>query len=155
MIDRNTAKKKRPLSITLIIVWIILAIIRGVSKIFASDRIEINKQIFGSTFSFVNYGIDILILIGFVIFLFMFVKRKRDTWKYFIYFLAFLMIGVLTGTSLMFLNFEKFAELTVSASGKSLADILPIFLFISPILVLGFYALVMYFVKKNRIYFEK
>jgi len=154
MMNKNkTQKRKIPISIILIIVWMVIAIISTLIKQFDMERLATNKIIMGVTLALLNYMIDFIILFGFVIFLFLFWKRK-NIWKYFIYFIVFLMIGELLSFALTILNIDKALEVV-----DILGILTPTSLIISSLFVillhLTFYFVVIYFTYKNRGYFEK
>ena len=62
-------KNKAPISITLIIIWIVLAGISTLLKQFDMSRLELNKQILGSSLGILNYFADWVIFGLFIFFM--------------------------------------------------------------------------------------
>ncbi len=146
-------KSKRPISIVLIMTWMVIAAFSALLKQFNLERLEMNKQIMGETLALSNYFIDFIILIGFIVFLYLFWKRK-NIWKYFIGFILFLIIGEL----LSFIYSILYADKILEPFGISKVISPTLLIIISSIVVflhLLFYSAVIYFVYKNRGYFTK
>jgi|SRR3989344_6869420 len=142
---------KRPPTITFLLIWISYMILRGFLKLINVEKIEQNKQIFG-WFAIVNYWIDIAILIVFIIILFSFIKRRANTWKYFIGLIIFLIIGTIVGQIIAFTHADKIIALV----GEDLP--LSIFLIssvISSIFLITFYVFIAIVTYRKRRYFNK
>jgi len=149
LINKNRFQK-RTIAITLVIVWMFYIILRGTLKAINYNRIELNKKIFG-TFAIVDYWIDIFILIAFILFVFLFIKRIPKTWKYFIYFIDFLIIGVIIGMVYNLFVIDKIVDvLSVSITPATflISNVLTSLFFIA------FYFLIIYLVYTNRSYFK-
>lgn len=151
--NKLNKKKKRPVAITLVIVWMFYMVLRGIFKAFNFERLELNKQIFGTLFALVNYWIDIAILILFVVFIILFIKKIPKTWKYFIYLISFLILGVIISIVYNILYFDKMASI-ILPNGFT-PTLLVVTSVVTYILLLVFYLIIIYFVYKNRGYFEK
>lgn len=144
-------QKKRPIAITLLLVWIGYMIFRGILKSINLERLELNKQILGK-FAIINYWIDLGILIVFILIFICLIKRRANTWRYLIAIVVFLMIGTVIGQILSIILANKI----IAISGQDLPR--SVFLFsmiISSIILLVFYSFVIFETYKNRFYFTK
>ncbi len=127
-------------------------VIRGIIKLFSFGKLERNAEIFGTTFAYVNYIINAAVLVVFVVFIVLFINKKKNTWRYFIYFIGFLILGVILSIILSVLYIDKVIEIL---PGYIPPNFLLALTFIALILLLAFYSLVIYFVYKNRRYFGR
>lgn len=149
--QNKTKQSKRPISIILIMIWMVIAAFSTLFKQFNLERLEMNKQIMGGVLALSNYFIDFFILIGFVTFIVLFWKRKR-AWKQFIGFIIFLIAGELFSFVYIIMHSSEILEplrITNVFSPKLLIIISLIVL----LLHLLFYVLIIYFTYKNRNYF--
>lgn len=145
----NTQKRKRPMGITLVIIWICYMVLRGILKAIDYSRIEISRKIFG-TFGLVDYWIDIFILLAFVVFIPLFIKRIPSTWKYFIGFISFLILGIIIGNVYNFFVMDKIVEILKINLPPTVYLISTI---VGSLFIVIFYVLIIYVVYKNRSYF--
>lgn len=151
----KTQKRKMPLSFVLILVWMFIAAISLLFKQFNLERLEANMLLLGDTFALANYFADFIILFGFIALIFLFFFRIRNTWKFFICFIALLVIGELIGTIYAIMSVDRVVQVYnetfpfAIASEAIIALSLAIF-----VLHLLFYFIVSFFVYKNRAYFK-
>ena len=150
---KKQTKRKTPISIILIIIWMFIAVISLLFKQFNIEQLTQNKVLLGETPGLFNYYIDFIVLIAFIIFIILFFKRRENTWKYFIGFIIFLILGDIIGLIYGTLNADKIVATTELSSDFSQ------FILIGTIILffihLAFYSLVIYFMYKNRNYFKK
>ena len=139
--------KKKPLSLTLITVWMGFMILRTFFKLFDTNRLGRNASIFGETLTYLNYFIDAFILLMFVILVCLFLFKNRNAWKYFIALMAILIIGNILG---LFYLPASIALFPPESQG-----FMSILLVITAIVISLFYAFLAYLVYKKRGYFEK
>jgi|SRR3989344_248979 len=153
---KYSKNKKTPISIILIIVWMFLMVFRGFGKLINIRKFELNQMLFGKTFALINYFMDIMILIVFIILITLFMKRSRNAWKYFIYLMLFLILGVIIGSIYGLIYSEKFVDVVISQRGINFPPQFFIFaMIIGLIIVILFYSLLIYLVYKNRNYFKR
>ena len=146
-------KNKAPISITLIIIWIVLAGISTLLKQFDMSRLELNKQILGSSLGILNYFADWVIFGLFIFFLILFLKRKPRTVMYFNYFIILQMIGLIIS---LFFSINHVQEIVDAYSQPSVPHMFYILAFVIVILIQLFvYSLIIYFTNKNKKYFNK
>jgi hypothetical protein len=142
-------KNKTPLSIVLIIVWIGLAILNLIFRQINLEKLYSNIQIIGKTIAIANYVVDFFILLGFVFFFIFLLMKKKRIWKFFRYFILFLVLGEVIGIFLFVFNFDKFFLESGFSNYISIEYFIVIYAFMF-MLRLIFYAFVIYFVNKNR-----
>jgi hypothetical protein len=138
-------KKKMPFSLKLVFVWMIFMIIRGIAKLTNLTRLEENYVLLGKVMGIINYGIDAIVLVAFVILISMFIIRKRNTWKYFVSLMVFLMIGLLIG--LIYIP-NMLTMIPVESQNFVLIGTI-----VGQILLFLFYALLISIVYRKRRYF--
>jgi len=147
-------KQKKPISIVLIIIWMFIAAFSLLIKQFNFERIDTNAKFLGEILSIANYTFDWIILGIFIIFIFMFFKRKEQVNKFFIFFILFLILGDLIGFTLGFLNIKEIEQTTLY-SQEIPQSFLIIVSVISFIINLIIYLLIIYFTKKHKKYFSQ
>ncbi len=141
--------KKRPIAITLIIAWMIYIVMRNFFKLFNfGERFELNKLVLGRELAIINYISDVIILIAFVILIFLFIHRIKNSWKYFIVIMIFLTIGALTAIFYI----DKGLSILPKEIPK---DSFYPFVIVAISLITAFYIFLIYVVYKNRNYFNK
>ena len=146
--DKSTInKKKTPISIILITVWMGFMAIRTLAKLINLERLELNKNLLGSGFAIFNYVTDTIILIALIILIVLFILRKKNTWKYFIVLMVVLIIGVMISFFYISLTIDLFPS-----ESQSFISIV-IFLFF--IVLILFYIFLTYVVYGKRGYFVK
>lgn len=148
MKDKNKtfiAKKKMPFSLKLIFVWMILMVIRGLAKLINITKLENNYILLGKAMAITNYVIDAIILVALVILISMFLIKKRNAWKYFILLIGFMMTGVL----ISFAYLPRILELMPIESQSFVL----IWTIGGQILLLLFYALLIFIAYRKRSYF--
>jgi len=152
---RKKQKKKMPFSFKLIVAWMVIAVISTVSKLSDSSRLISNQEVMGYGLAMFDYYMDFLILIAFIIFIILFLRRGRNTWKYFIWFSFFLILGVFVGLMVGIANAETLMEVNnLSESGLS-TNFFVISIIASAIIEFLIYGLMIYFVRKNQGWFKK
>lgn len=153
-------KPKTPLSIILILIWMVIASISLLFKQFNMERLELTKQGMGEIIALSNYFLDFIVLIAFISFIFLFLKRKKVL-KIFNIFILFLVAGELFSIIYGLIYPDKLFEavgLSSNFPSNSSIDFYSLFFIISiAVLVLRFvfYGLVIYFVNKHKDYFNK
>ncbi len=146
MVKKLVTKKKMPFSLKLIFIWMIFMVIRGLAKLTNLARLEENYTLLGKAMAITNYVIDAIVLVAFVILICMFLLRKKNTWKYFILLIGFMMIGVL----ISFAYLPKILELLPIES----QDFVLIWTVGGQILLLLFYTLLIFIAYRKRGYFQ-
>lgn len=148
---KTKTKNKKPIAIIFLIIWMAYMVFRGILKAINYQRIDTNKQIFG-TFAIFDYGVDILLMVAFIVLIFLFIKRVPKSWKYFIYLSLFMILGIVVGTIYNFIAIDRIVSvLTVQIPPK-------IFLIsnvIGSTLLIVFYCLLIYLAYRNRNYFKR
>ncbi len=147
-------KQKKPVSIILITIWMFIATIGLLIKQFNFERISLNAEFLGGFLSLANYAIDWLVLVVFIVFIFLFIKRKEKVNKYFIFFILFLIIGDVIGFVLGFFNMERLSQVAPYI-GEIPQSLLIFVSVISFVINLVIYLLIIYFTKKHRQYFSR
>ncbi|MDO8740789.1 MAG: hypothetical protein Q7J54_04440 [Candidatus Woesearchaeota archaeon] len=154
-INNKAPKRKMPVSYILIVVWMFIAAISLLFKQFNLERLEANMALLGDTVALVNYFADFLILFAFITFIFLLFFRIRNTWKFFICFIAFLVIGELIGVLYTIASVDKVAQVFNDTLPFTISpSMFIVFGMISFLLHLLFYFIVAFFVYKNRSYFK-
>jgi len=139
---QRQSKRKRPLSITLIIAWMVFMIFKNFLKLFDTSRLERNASILGQNMAYFNYIADVFFLLVFVILICLFLLRTRNAWKYFAGTMALLIIGNLVGM----LYIPQFIASLPSESQSFIF----IFTLLGDILVILFYLFLAYIVYRRR-----
>lgn len=153
MTNKQINNRKRPTSITLIIIWMFLMVFRGISKLFDMKRFALNQQLVGESMALFNYAMDFLILIAFIFLIIFFIMRKKNSWKYFLIIITVLIVGGAFSIVYVLLYPEMLLS-TLPLDTASLGFIFTFTIIVS-ILILLFYLLVGHSVYKNRSYFNK
>ena len=147
----KTKSRKTQFAIMLIIAWMVYMIFRGILKAINYQRIEVNRQIFG-TFAVIDYFIDILIMLTLIVLVYLFIKKSPKAWKYFIYLNSFMILGVVVGTIYNFIAIDKIVDtLTVHITPKAFL----ISNVVGSTFLIVFYLLLAYLAYRNRTYFKK
>ncbi len=156
MTDNKSNHGGMPISIILIILWMFYMVARGFAKLINIKELELNKLFFGVMFSWINYFIDIFILISFIILIVLFLKRYKNTWRYLIYLVSFLILGIIISMIYMFLSLDKLTLLmnTFGIPSNFPMEIFIIFYIIIYFILLLFYSFIIYFTYKNKNYFN-
>ncbi|MEK6896769.1 MAG: hypothetical protein AABX12_04920 [Nanoarchaeota archaeon] len=141
------AHRKKPLSLTLITVWMGFMIFRIFLKLFDINRLERNASVLGDMLAYVNYFIDAFILLMFVVLICLFLFKHRNAGKYFIGLMAILIIGNFLG---LFYLPASLALFPPESQG-----FMSVFLILASILIALFYAFLAYVVYRKRGYFDK
>jgi len=151
MKTKNNVKEKgkKSISIVLIIIWMGYMILRNILKLLNTERFELNSVIFGKSFTLFNWVADFLIAIAFLVVIVLFFLRKRNSWKYFIYLMVILIIGVII--SLFYI--DQLKVLLPSDSQEAESFVL-VFTYIINFLLILFYSLLAYIVYKKKEYFS-
>lgn len=140
-------RKKMPISIILIIIWMGFMAIRNLFRLIDLERFEINQEILGNGIAIINYLADAIILLAFILLIVSFILRKRSSWKYFIILIIVLIIGIVWG--LFFVgNLSNF----IPAEALNFVFILT---YIIAFLIILFYVFFAYVVYEKRGYFDK
>lgn len=156
MKKQSKSKSARmPTSFILIVIWMFIAIFSLISKLFNFSRFRLNQQILGKGLAIFDYFMDALIFVGFIVFIIMFFRKTKNTWKYFIWFMGVLALGEIVGLILGFVNLDKFIEL-IGSTGLGISNgFFAISMIISFIFNLVIYGLIIYYTNKNKQWFKK
>ena len=146
---KQQKKDRGPIAIIFAIIWMFYMILHIIGKKLDPSRLDISKTLYGN-FAIFDYFIDFLILIALCIIIFLFIKRKYNSWKYFIYLIGFLIIGVVVGEFLVILWLKNFVTFFQTSKTSFLATTIS-----TSILLILFYLFLIYLVYKNKDYFEK
>ena len=98
-LKKDKPRKKMPLSIILIIIWMSLAVIGLAFNLISMRQLSLSRQLLGDTFAFIDYGIDWLIVVAFSIFIITFIRRTKNVWRPFVWFILFLIVGEMIKTT--------------------------------------------------------
>ncbi len=142
-----SVKRKMPISFILIMIWMGFMIVKILFKLFNVSKLERNAFILGETVAYINYFVDALILLFFIILLCLFILRKRYAWKYFIGLMIFVIIGNIIG--LFYL--PKVLSLVPAESQLFVLGTA----IITTILIILFYLVLIYIVYRRRRYFDR
>jgi len=145
--------KKTPISIILIIIWMIIASINILFKLFDLERFSLNVQIMGKLLTSIDYIIDAIILVLFVIFIVLFLLRIKKTDKHFFYFIIFLMAGSIFSFLITLFNVDQIL-LLIELSKTLSKEIYILGTMLGLIFNLIIYYLMIFFVRKNKLYFK-
>ena len=110
--NKMNKKKSMPTSFILIMIWMFIAVYSIISKLLDPTRFALNVQLMGFSLTLFDYFMDLLILVGFVIFIYMFFKRLGGVKKYFHKFIYVLILGEIAGLIIGIINLNKVVELT-------------------------------------------
>ena len=153
---KNQDRKKMPVSLILITIWMFLAVLGLISKLISMDRLALNRQLFGDTLAIINHGIGWAILFAFIGFIIAFLWRANARLP-FICFILFLLVGDTLGITYSLLSIDRVIAVLNGAfdfPAKFPTSLLIFGLVASFLFHLGFYLLVIYFVQKNKSFFE-
>lgn len=150
MKTKNNIKKKEktPISIVLIIIWMGYMAFRVLSKLINLKRFELNSQLLGESMARFNYIMDAIILVAFIILIVFFILRKRNSWKYFIYLIAILIIGHIIG-----LFYIDKLKILLPLDSPEAENFVVTFTYIITFLLILFHSFLIYIVYKKRNYF--
>ncbi len=144
---------KMPLSIIVIMIWMVIVVLMMFFKQFNMEKLALNKNIMGGTLALFDYILDFIILFLFIVFIVLFWKKK-NVWKSFIYFIIFLMIGQVFSVFFNIIYLDEIVKASQSLGILTSSSLIFISLLIA-LIHLGFYSLIIYFVYKNKDYFNK
>ena len=135
MTKKNTKSDRMPLAIYLVMAWIFFVLIVFISKrSYLGDYYNYEKYL-GSSLAIIFLSLSFLIALGLLIFFIMFSIRAKNSTKYFIYFMFFI----------LFKELIEYLVLIFNSARISL---------IVPILKIVFYSVIIYNVNKNERYFK-
>ena len=154
-LKKDKPRKKMPLSIILIIIWMSLAVIGLAFNLISMRQLSLSRQLLGDTFAFIDYGIDWLIVVAFSIFIITFIRRTKNVWRPFVWFILFLIVGEMIKTTygLLFID-RAIAVLNLNFPFALSHSTFIILSSISFLYNIAFYIIVIYFVKKHQSFFE-
>ena len=137
MKGENIKSKRMPAGIILVIMWIVFVIVNYILRGLGREVFLIHQKIFGTSLAVFFLITNIIIFIGVIILLILFILRKRNSWKYFIFFVALIL-------------FKDLTELSLLVIFSVIREFVPFL-----ILKIVIYFWVMYSVNKNRGYFNR
>lgn len=148
-VKKSDKENKTPISIRLIMVWMGYMSLRALANLVSMNNFKLNAEILGQNLAIFNYLSDLTILFAFIALIVLFVKRKKDSWIYFIILMVFLIIGNIIG---LFYVDKIFSLIPIEEPGFE--SFVIAFLFIFIFLVTAFYLFLAYVVYRKRDYFK-
>jgi len=136
-------------------IWMFIAVFSIIYEFLDPARFTLNVQLMGLSLTLFDSFMDLFILIGFIIFIYLFFKRSGGVKKYFHKFIYVLIFGEIIGLIILFMNIDKVFELPGLEEAGYMSGLLLFIGILAFLFHLFIYYLMIHFVNKNKEYFKK